>query len=186
MKTRALVLLCVSVITIFTSCVSNTYNPNEILGEQFLEREINLYLKYDCLDSRFQPVHLDLKKGFGILLETSVNDDQIDAMNIYLKEIEGKDRYDLIDAEFYKTTIKKGVKIHEFKITINKGISENENIKVSNLSLLKMMGKGDIIDIHIKSDDPDIQSDIYGGNEQGENGFTNFGQQFCKTIIINP
>lgn len=145
-----------------------------------------MYSKYDSLDPSFQPAHLDTKYGFGLILLTSTRNSKIDSMRFYFKEPSNKNRYDLISAEFLKTSIKNGVKTHEFKVTLNKGTLEDENVSVTNLSGLKMMSISDIIDLHIKSDDPNIQSVIYNDVDQDENGFTDFGQQFCKTIVINP
>lgn len=182
MKTIFTRLLLLSLFIGLVSCETKTYQPEEILGDKFIDPELNLYLKYDCMDPRYQPVHLDIKHGFGLLAKLDVTDDKISKIQFYFKEADGLSRYDLVDAVFDKTSEVNGVIIHEFTVEINKGNKAETEVKMRNLQSGFMMKKGEEMDIHIKSDDLAIASKKY----RPDQGFTNFGQQFCKTIVINP
>jgi len=162
-------------------CEDKLHNPYDFLGDNFVDDEIEIYLKFDCSDKvSHQPIHLDLKHGFGIISKIDATTTNINTMSFYLKEIDGKSRWDLSNARYEKETKDStGIKTHHFRITLNKGTND-ELPKNVDLSALKgMMTKGDRIDIHIDSDDSNIRSKPHAEK-------TNFGQQFCKSVVTHP
>ncbi|WP_323788579.1 hypothetical protein [Psychroserpens sp.] len=184
MKTRLPSVLLALIVTLSMSCEDKLLKPFELLGDKIVDKELNLYLKFDCLEKvDDQPVHLDLKHGLGIISKIDATSTNINSMHFYIMEVEGKDRYDLENAKYENTTKDdKGVQTHHFRVTINTGSKENKPVEVSLSALNKMMTKGDIIDIHIDSNDPNLQSKPHTEKAM----VTKFGNQFCKSIVINP
>lgn len=145
---------------------------------------IDLFLKFDCVSPFLQPAHLDLKYGFGILANTTVDENKIlKSMTLLFKEAEPLSRYDLVNAVYDTTIIVNRVKVHKFNVTINTGKKKEQEMMVGNISKLGEIKKGDLIDFHIISNDRNIESKSLSIEEFYT---TRFGQQFCKTFVIAP
>ena len=169
-------------------CAPKLVDLNLLLPDSFKEKKIDLLLKFDCDSEYLQPVHLDLQHGFGLLCNTELDgNNNIKNMTLKLKEAEPLSRYDLIKAEYRESKTVKGSTTHYFDIVINTGSANDMDTTLSLKNstrgiTLKSMNKGDLIDFHIISDDPTIESKEFNY----ENFVTKFGQQFCKSVISNP
>ncbi len=158
-------------------------------NEQLLE----VLIPINCDTDLLQAFHLDLVNQFGILGKVKLNKskNEIEEINLKIQEIAGKDRYDLISAEYVgETTDILGTITHHFNINIEKGNSVNIYKKVK-LNALKMMKKGDKIDFHIKSEDCRINTYEYKDDTcptmtNDYKILTKFGNTFCRGIVTNP
>lgn len=162
----------------------NTYDRMiEIIGtDNFKNEDAELFLSLDCTKKEPQLLHVDLKYKFALQTEIRLDKNQkIDSVKVLLREIKdekgySENNYDLLYAKYIGLDTIAGKPYHQIEVRVNKSkVTTAEKYKyVENIKGLYLK-KGELIDIHIKSDTiPEIKP------------LTDFGQHFCKTVVTEP
>lgn len=154
-----------------------------IMGqENFKDTNFDLYLRLDGTLKDPQLLHIDLVHQFAVQTEMEVDSNgKLNKMTVMLREIENssgvqRNTLDLKSAKYTGKRTVNGQTFHDIEVEINRSTSASveSNVNVTNIRNV-IFTKGDLIDIHIQSD---VIPTIFP--------YTNFGQQFCKSIVTAP
>lgn len=139
-----------------------------------------VYLNFDCDNQKdFQPLHLDVSNGFGIMGKLYLDGNTITKIDLKLKEAGCCDRYYIKDAHL----VEYGFGDHNIRIEIERGRKTENSFPMNDHFDIAY---GDIVDIHIMSEDERIRSSIFDkdGNFLDIPTTVDFGTEFCKSKIV--
>ncbi|MBO6881130.1 hypothetical protein [Winogradskyella sp.] len=144
------------------------------------EKFPEIYLNADFSKEIKQHIHIDLVKQFGIIAHSKIKSDGTYEMKVILREINGenddqRNTYDLTGARYKEELLKDGKTLHHIYLDIIESESDEDEtyVIVENITNFKPK-KGEIIDIHA------------GEKFKNLNFWTDYGQQFCKSIVTGP
>ena len=194
-----------SVFILITSCVTSnetknmggTYNvkTTESRKQSTVKNDEDLILTFNFSKiNKFQPIHLDLINGFGILAKMELENGSIlKKMHVRLREISSNEKYSLGKVEYLQSIIIDSVtqkKVHNLTIELVQNMGERKKQVIAKLPNTNIIFKeNEIIDIHIDAEALGIQKTelIFENNilTKIKKDSTHFGDQQCMSRIIN-
>lgn len=161
-------------------CLTLFYSCNCKSKQSSLDTSTEVYyLNLDCNNQKdYQPLHLDLANGFGILAKIKTTNDTITSLYLKIKEAGSCKRYRIKGAKL----VTYGEGMHNIEINVEKDKVAKDSFPF--ITRFKV-AKDDIIDIHIMSKDVRIRSKYLDSSGNYVNpDFIDFGTEFCRSIVI--
>lgn len=152
---------------------------NDLIPSDNQEKFPDIYLNADFSKEMKQHIHIDLVNQLGIIAHSKIKSNGKYEMKVILREIfnnnQERNTHDLVAARYEKTVDSDDQIMHHIHLDIKKTRSSSKEtyIEVVNFDQFKPK-KGEIIDVHV----PEYFKSL--------DIFTDYGQQFCKSIIIQP
>jgi hypothetical protein len=129
----------------------------ELNSSQIVKDDFDLTLKFDCKINKYQPLHLDMLNSYGIMARPTIINDSV-KLEFMIQEVGTCKRYYI--ENFQSDTDRTTNDLKVFNFQVNKIKSTTTSANRMNTAMLAMSEGSPTfdVDIHIKSDDPDLLS----------------------------